>query len=180
MLRSVASCAFVLVLLMSVDGCGESPREGRLPQDRRESEYEFQRELLADGVVTASELEQAVLANMACLDRKGIRHSKPIYDESNAPPVWNYDVGPVPTEQIGPDGSPTEQTSAMRNSSRMLTLPGCSRNSRARQRCRKENVKLRCTQAAGIEADDYDALQRLIMNGTGEEIEIIVGCLSGN
>ncbi|MCA9823845.1 MAG: hypothetical protein KC482_05210 [Dehalococcoidia bacterium] len=108
MLRSVASCAFVLVLLMSVDGCGESPREGRLPQDRRESEYEFQRELLADGVVTASELEQAVLANMACLDRKGIRHSKPIYDESNAPPVWNYDVGPVPTEQIGPDGSPTE------------------------------------------------------------------------
>lgn len=41
-------------------------------------------------------------------------------------------------------------------------------------------MKLRCTQAAGIEADDYDALQRLIMNGTGEEIEIIVGCLSGN
>ncbi len=64
----------------------------------------FQREILADGIVTRAEYERAIAATIACMQQQGLAVTGPL--EINAGRFLGYVVGLGPDE--GPGGAPSD------------------------------------------------------------------------
>lgn len=96
--------ALIAAPLLAATGCrGGSSSAPDIPSYVRSelpNASEFERTLLADGKVTESEYEHAVLEMLRCAEEHGINHSEPVLTPQGiSAPKWKYVVGPWPIEE---------------------------------------------------------------------------------
>ncbi len=105
----------IAVFLLLLGACGgkggvaQGPLPTQLPLDQRMgfAPSEFQREILADGVVTFAEYEGAVLAGARCVADRGVSVEPPFWDENAYRFVYYTKV------ELPPEATPAEEQAAV-------------------------------------------------------------------
>jgi hypothetical protein len=136
---------------------------------------DFQRGLLADGVITPAEYEQATFAYIACLDDAGIPHSVPeLTTARGATPKWRFQIGPWPSaaELTDVDNRCREENSSeIEEAWSLQEAPSQEEIDAVR------DTAVACANAAGFSFADYDTMAASLDSLSQEDQTTVALCI---